>query len=69
MKVDELREYSDLELQHKEEDLKEELFNLRFQKSMNRLENPMRIKKVKKTIARIKTILGERIRNKEVGNE
>jgi len=41
-------------------DLKEEMFNLRFQKSLNRLENQMRIKDVKKDIARILTLMTER---------
>ena len=40
--------------------LKDELFNLRFQLATGQLENPMRIKEVKKTIARIKTIQRER---------
>ena len=40
-------------------DLKAELFNLRFQLATGRLENPMRIKEVKKSIAQIKTILRE----------
>ncbi|HAZ05197.1 MAG TPA: 50S ribosomal protein L29 [Acetobacterium sp.] len=42
-------------------DLKEELFNLRFQHATGQLENPMRIKEVKKTYARIKTIIQERV--------
>ena len=40
-------------------DLKEELFNLRFQNAINQLENPMRINAVKKDIARVKTVLRE----------
>ena len=39
--------------------LKEELFNLRFQHAINQLDNPMRIKAVKKDIARILTVMGE----------
>ena len=57
MKMLELRELTQDELQQKLLDLKEELFNLRFQQSMNRLENPMRLGDVKKDIARIKTLL------------
>lgn len=57
MKMLELRELTQDELQQKLLDLKEELFNLRFQQSTNRLENPMRIGGVKKDIARIKTLL------------
>ena len=52
MKVKEIREM-------KLASLKEELFNLRFQLATGQLENPMRIKEVKKTIARIKTIQRE----------
>lgn len=57
MKMLELRELTRDELEQKLLDLKEELFNLRFQQSTNRLENPMRIKLVKKDVARIKTLL------------
>jgi large subunit ribosomal protein L29 len=48
------------ELDQKLVGLKDELFNLRFQLATGQLENPMRIKEVKKTIARIKTIQRER---------
>lgn len=57
MKASELRELSAQELQAKLKDLKAELFNLRFQHAINQLENPMRIKAVKKDIARVQTIL------------
>ncbi|MBB5335766.1 large subunit ribosomal protein L29 [Pectinatus brassicae] len=50
---------SDGELNQKLASLKEELFNLRFQLATGQLENPMRIKDIKKTIARIKTIQRE----------
>jgi large subunit ribosomal protein L29 len=59
MKVNEIREMSSDELNQKLTSLKEELFNLRFQLATGQLENPMRIKEVKKTIARIKTIQRE----------
>ena len=59
MKVNEIREMSADELNQKLTSLKEELFNLRFQLATGQLENPMRIKDVKKTIARIKTIQRE----------
>ncbi|HBC95773.1 MAG TPA: 50S ribosomal protein L29 [Clostridium sp.] len=55
----ELRESSTQDLQAKVMDLKSELFNLRFQLATGQLENPMRIKEVKKSIAQIKTILRE----------
>jgi len=61
MKPSELRELTTLELEAKLGDLKEELFNLRFQHATGQLENPMRIKEVKKTYARIKTIMQERV--------
>ena len=57
MKANEIREMSSTELNAKLKDLKAELFNLRFQLAVNQLENPMRIKAVKKDIARIKTIM------------
>ena len=59
MKVNEIREMSADELNQKLTSLKEELSNLRFQLATGQLENPMRIKEVKKTIARIKTIQRE----------
>lgn len=57
MTAKELRELSVNELELKLKDLKEELFNLRFQLAINQLENPMRINAVKKDIARVKTVL------------
>ena len=57
MKASELSELSVKELNEKLVDLKKELFNLRFQHAINQLENPMRIKAVKKDIARINTVL------------
>ena len=60
MKAKEFRELTEVELQEKLKNLKEELFHLRFQNAVNQLENPMRIKAVKKDIARIKTIQRQR---------
>jgi len=60
MKAKELREMSDVELQKELGELKSELFKLRLQHATNQLENPMKLKDVKKSIARIKTILRER---------
>ena len=60
MKVTELRELSTAELLEKLSESKQELFNLRFQNAINQLENPKRIGEVKKTIARINTIIHER---------
>lgn len=59
MKAAELREMSNAELTKKLAELKEELFNLRFQHAINQLENPKRINAVKKDIARISTVLKE----------
>ncbi len=56
MKAQELKKLSASELDAKLLELKDELFKLRFQQAINQLENPMRIKAVKKDIARIKTI-------------
>ena len=60
MKTTEIRELSAAELDIKLADLKEELFNLRFQMATGQCENPMKIRDVKKSIARIKTIQRER---------
>jgi large subunit ribosomal protein L29 len=60
MKMQEIRDLSMQELEDKIKDLKEELFNLRFQNATNHLDNPMRIVSVKKDIARVKTVLKEK---------
>ena len=60
MKVTELRELSAQELATKLAEMKQELFNLRFQHAINQLDNPKKLAEVKKTIARIKTIIHER---------
>ena len=60
MKITEVRELSMAELEEKLAEQKQELFNLRFQKAVNQLENPKKIGDVKKTIARILTIIHER---------
>ncbi len=60
MKASEIRELTSDELNKKLKDLKEELFNLRFQLAINQLDNPMRISAVKKDIARVNTVLRER---------
>lgn len=59
MKASEIRELTAEELQAKLKDLKEELFNLRFQLAINQLDNPMRISAVKKDIARVYTVMRE----------
>lgn len=55
----ELRQLNEVELAQKEKQLRQELFNLRFQFGTGRLENPMQIRKTKRTIARVKTIMRE----------
>ncbi len=59
MKVKEIRELTTAEMLDKEKQLKEELFNFRFQLATGQLENTARIKEVRKSIARIKTVLRE----------
>lgn len=60
MKAKEVREMTNDELKLKLNSLKEELFNLRFQVATGQLDNPMRIKDVRRGIARIMTIMHER---------
>ena len=59
MKVNEIRDMSTDEQVSKLSSLKEELFNLRFQHATGQLDNPMRIRDVKRSIAQIKTIASE----------
>ncbi len=60
MKAKEVRELEDDELVKRMDSLKGELFNLRFQLATGQLDNPMRIREVRRTIARVKTIQRER---------
>lgn len=60
MKANELRNLSSEEITSRIDQLKDELFNLRFQLATGQLENPMRIRQVRKDIARAKTILKQR---------
>ena len=59
MMASEIRDMTAQELENKLVDLKKELFALRFQHTVNQLDNPARLKAVKKDIARIKTVLRE----------
>lgn len=59
MQANQVRDMNQTELLQKLADLKAELFNLRFQHATNQLDNPMKIKEVKKDIARVKTVLRE----------
>ena len=56
MKINEIRDLSAADLDKKLAELKEELFNLRFQMATGQCENPMKSREVKKSIARIKTV-------------
>ena len=60
MKINKIREMSSPELEKELTELKQELFKLRFSLATNGLDNPMKIKEVKKDIAKINTILKER---------
>jgi large subunit ribosomal protein L29 len=62
VKARELRELSSEELQHKQQELIEELFNLRFQLATSQIENVGRIAAVRRDIARVKTVQHERQR-------
>lgn len=59
MKITEIRSLGKDELMQKERDLRKELFNLRFRHKMGELENPMKIREVRKDIAKVKTIMRE----------
>ena len=65
MKAQELKELSDDELRTKEKELADQLFKLRFQHTLGQLENPMKIRNIRRDIARIKTVLEEKRRGKE----
>ena len=60
MKSDKVREMSDDELRSKERELQEQLFRLRFQKSLGQLENALKIRETRRDIARVKTTLRQR---------
>ena len=59
MKTSQLRDLTTAELELKLKDLKVQLFKLRFEQATNRLDNPMRIVEVKKTIAKVNTLIKE----------
>ena len=64
MKANDFRDLTDEELSHKEADLREDLFKLKYQHTTGQLENKARIKLVKKDIARLLTVYRERIQAK-----
>jgi large subunit ribosomal protein L29 len=65
MKARELREKSIEELRRSEGELREQLFKLRFQKAAGQVENPVKIRLVRKDIARVQTILAQRLAEAE----
>lgn len=65
MKARELRELSEDELMSKEADLQDQLFKLKFQHALGQLENALKLKNIKRDIARIKTILKEKTKRME----
>ena len=60
MKASEIRELTLEELRQREEDISEELFNLKFQLATSQLENKMRVRQVRRDLARIKTLMREK---------
>ncbi len=62
MKASQLKELTEDELVKKEADMRKELFNLRFQQATGEIENPMRIRAIKKDIARVLTVITEKKR-------
>lgn len=62
MKASEMREWSAEELQRRVEELEEEIFRLKLQNATGQLDNPMRIRHLRRDIARCRTIQGERAR-------
>ena len=64
MRADEIRELSVEEIQSRVAELEEERFRLRFRSATEPLENPLRLRTIRKDIARLKTVLGERERSK-----
>lgn len=63
MKINDVRKMSSPELEKEEQELRNELFKLRFSLATNSLDNPKKIKETKKNIARIKTVQKERSQN------
>jgi len=65
MKARELRELSEEELESKKAEIKDQLFKLKFQHELGQLDNTMKLKNIKKDIARLKTILREKREGKK----
>ena len=69
MKASEIRDMNVEDMHRKVSDLKEELFNLRFQHEIGQLENPQRMKQTKRDIARLETIVQEVTSNQKEDSE
>lgn len=69
MKASEIRDLSFEERQRKGDDLKEELLSLRFQNKIGQIENPQKLKQIRRDIARVKTIINEFADNKRIDNK
>ena len=67
-KISDLKQRSDDQLSEQLVDLKREQFNLRFQAATNQLEKPGRVREVRRTIARIRTLQNQRARKTEAGS-
>ncbi len=65
MKAQELRELTEDELLQKEKDLADQLFKLRFQHALGQVENAMKVRTIRRDLARIKTVRKEKGRRKE----
>lgn len=69
MKATEIRELSPQEIEQKRDELREEMFNLRFQHGIGQLENTAKLKQIKRDIARVETILREKQKTKQSETE
>jgi large subunit ribosomal protein L29 len=69
MKATELRELTTEELHQKRGDFREDLFRLRMRKAVAQVENPIRLRQIRRDIARVETILREREGNQDRGPE
>ena len=63
MKAEKIKNLTDAELQHQERDLADQLFKLKFQLNMGQTESLKKMRGLRKDIARVKTIIGERVRS------
>lgn len=68
MRPSDLRAMTVEELREKEKELRKELFNLRFRLATGEVENPMRIRSIRKDIARVLTVMTEKMKNPVQGN-